>query len=154
MRIFLATALVAASLLTGGGVADARLSCAADPNDLSFRQMIRQHKTGEKGYHVMFLGVVVDIKDVGGKPRGKTIAKLAVAEHPVGFAPLVSRVHFDRPDKGEVIPGLFEFHKGERYVVIADRRRDGTFDVSQLCGRTWSVGQKRFRSLIQFSHQH
>ena len=154
MRFFLATALVASSLFAGGGVADARLSCAADPNDLSYRQMIRQHKTGEKAYPVMFLGQVVVIKDLGGKPRGKTIAKLAVAEHPVGFAPLVSRVHFERPDKGEVVPGLFEFHKRERYVVIADRRRDGTFDISQLCGRTSSVDRQQFRSLIQFAQQH
>ena len=153
MRILIATALVAASLFTGGA-ADARLSCAIDPNDLSYRQMIRQHKTGEKGYPVMFLGVVVDIKDVGGQPFGKTIAKLAVAEHPAGFAPLVSRVHYERPERGESIPGMFLFHKRERYVIIADRRRDGTFDISQLCGRSSSVSQQRFRSLIQFAHRH
>ncbi|MEO8328788.1 MAG: hypothetical protein ABI586_02170 [Candidatus Nanopelagicales bacterium] len=133
----------------------ARTSCAEDPGQLTFRQMIAKHRTGERGYHNMFLGKVVRIKDVGGKPKGNTIAKLAVAEHPVGFAPLVARVHYYRrqPQEG-VIPGEFRFERRGFYVVIADRRHDGSFDVQQLCGDTTSVSRERFYSLARFARRH
>ena len=65
--------------------------CPAPVDDLAHEEMIAQ-RTGVDGFPIMILGVVVTTKALGGRPGGSTIAKLAVAEHPVGFAPLVSRV--------------------------------------------------------------
>jgi hypothetical protein len=86
-----ATALVIAALLLPLMATTAGAACAADPDALSFRQMIAQGRTGVDGFPIMFLGKVVRTKDLGGGPGGATIAKLAVAAHPVGYAPLVSR---------------------------------------------------------------
>lgn len=70
----------------------AQAICPAPVDDLAYEEMIAQRTTGVDGFPIMILGVVVTTKDLGGRPGGSTIAKLAVAEHPVGFAPLVSRV--------------------------------------------------------------
>ena len=77
---------------------------APAPDALSYEEMIEQGTTGSERYPIMFLGVVVTTKNLGGPPRRQMIAKMAVAEHPVGFAPLVSRVRFWRDPGGEDYP--------------------------------------------------
>ena len=148
--LIVAVAMVAAALTPT--TADARTSCVYDPDQLSFRQVIRQETTGEDKYPVMFLGKVVRLQDLGGKPRGETIAKLAVAEHPVGYAPLISGVHFYRPPKGgPAIAGQLQFEPRKFYVVIAMRNNDGTFDTPLLCSDTQQVSKTRFHSLARFA---
>jgi hypothetical protein len=139
--------------LAGGAIA---VACPPPPSDqLTFRQMIRRHTTGDPDFPVMILGKVVGVKDLFGGPKGKAIAKLAVAEHPVGSAPLVARVRFYRPKADEPDPtGNYErFRMGRHYVVIASRRSDGSFDIQQLCGPCSEVGRHRFRSLVRLARR-
>lgn len=151
MRALVVVVMMLAAFLTPT-TADAHTSCAYDPDQLTYRQMIRQETTGDNKYPVMFLGKVVRLKDLGGKPRGETIAKLAVAEHPVGFAPLISSVHFYRPPNGgPLIPGQLQFEPRKFYVVIAARRTDGSFDTQLLCGDTRRVSKSKFYSLARFA---
>ena len=56
------------------------------PGALSYEEMIEQRTTDSERFPIMILGVVVTTKNLGGPPRGAMIAKMAVAEHPVGFA--------------------------------------------------------------------
>ncbi|HVF08867.1 MAG TPA: hypothetical protein VNC60_09845 [Actinomycetota bacterium] len=88
--------LMWATILMLGPTA-AGLSCVPDDDALSFHEMIDQGTTGKVGYPVMILGVVRSLKDLGGDPDGgRTIARLEVVEHPVGYAPHESRVRFFR----------------------------------------------------------
>ena len=155
MRSRIAATLILASfatLLVGPPAAQAL--CAADPDALTFRQMIKQGTTGQEGYPVMILGAVVTIKDLGGRPgSGAAIAKLAVAAHPVGSAPLVSRVHFLRPAPNVGVEDNLEFHPGKRYVVIASPRPDGSFDPDGGCGQTRAVTALRFRRLVALAKE-
>ena len=98
----------------------------------------------------MILGVVVAIKDLGGRPSGETVARLAVAEHPAGWAPLVSRVRFWR-EPGGASPPYLEFLKGHRYVVIARRLADNSFAFDGPCGRTAELGGATFRRLVRLA---
>jgi len=129
----------------------AEASCTADPNALTFAQMIHKKRTGVHHYPVMFLGKVVTVKDVGGRRGGDTIARLAVAAHPVGFAPLVSRVHFYTPPPRIGVEDNLEFKRHQRYVVIAHRRKDGTFDFDGGCGQTRAVSRHAFQKLRQMA---
>ena len=128
----------------------AHAACAADPDALTFRQMIQQGQTGSD-YDVMILGKAIRIRDVGGARGGRTIAKLAVAETPVGSAPLITRVYFYRPPPGSVISENFEFHRGQWYVVIAAHRSRGGFDFDGACGQTSSVSRTRFHRLVRLA---
>jgi hypothetical protein len=148
----LATVLISAVVIDGVAVAGA---CPApSPDALTFRQMIRRHTTGDPDFPIMILGKVVVIKDLGGGPRGKAIARLAVAAHPTGFAPLVSKIRFYRPKLSD--PGAFiyeRFRVGHHYVAIASRRKDGSFDIIQACGPTSEVGRHRFRGLVRLARR-
>ncbi|MGZ4148395.1 MAG: hypothetical protein ACXVPL_11920 [Actinomycetota bacterium] len=128
-------------------------ACPAPSSEaLTFRQMIKQHTTGYADQPVMFLGKVVVVKDLGGGPYGKAIAKLAVAAHPVRFAPLVSRVRFYRPKPSDPAAfGYERFDPGHFYVVIASRRNDGSFRIVEICGPTSEVGKRRFWSLVRLA---
>lgn len=121
------------------------------PGSLSYEEMIEQGTTGSERYPIMILGVVVTTKNLGGPPRGAMIAKMAVAEHPVGFAPLVSRVRFWRDPGGEDYPPSLIFEPGHRYVVIAHRRADGTFTPLGPCGPTSEVDRETFRALVRLA---
>jgi len=46
------------------------LSCPEDPDALTFQEMIDQGTTGKDRFPIMFLGVVVAIVDLGGRPDG------------------------------------------------------------------------------------
>ena len=108
-------------------------------------------ETGVDGYDVMILGKAVDIRDVRGRPGGRTLAKLAVASTPVGSAPLVTRVSFYRPPPGVAVGEHFEFHRGRWYVVIAAHLDGGGFAFDGACGQTRSLGHDRFRSLVRLA---
>lgn len=121
------------------------------PGSLSDEEMIEQGTTGSETYPIMFLGVVVTTKNLGGPPRGAMIAKLAVAEHPVGFAPLVSRVRFWSYPDGQDEPPSLVFQPGHRYVVIAHRRADRTFRPAGPCGPTSELSRETFRDLVRLA---
>lgn len=123
------------------------------PGALTYEEMIEQRTTDSERFPIMILGVVVTTKNLGGPPRGAMIAKMAVAEHPVGFAPLVSRVRFWRDPGGEDYPPSLVLEPGHRYVVIAHRRADGTFTPDGLCGRTRELDRETFRALVRLARE-
>src|SRR5688572_24946185 len=95
LGVAVATALFSTIVVSNAPGAVA--SCAADPDALTFHEMIDQDSTGKTGFPIMFLGVVASWHDLGGRPGGgRAMARFAVAEHPVGNAPLVSDVRFWR----------------------------------------------------------
>jgi hypothetical protein len=148
----LAAVLLSIVALSGGAVAAA---CPPpSPDALTFRQMIRRHTTGDPDFPIMILGKVVVVKDLGGGPRGKAIARLAVAAHPTGFAPLVARIRFYRPKLSD--PGAFiyeRFRVGHHAVVIASRRGNGSFDIVKACGPSSEVGRHRLRRLVRLARR-
>jgi len=126
----------------------ASAACAADPDALTFRQMILQGRTGVRHYPILMLGKVVATKDLGGDPGGRTIAKTAIAAHPVGWAPLVARIRFWRDPPGVGTEDNLEFHAGRLYGVVARHRDDGSFKGDGACGRTRRLGKNRFERLV------
>lgn len=147
------TALLMSATLSmlGPGLA-AGLSCPPDEDALSFDEMIDQGTTAKTVYPIMILGVVRSLKDLGGGPDGGwTNARVEIVRHPVGYAPDLSRVHFFReyPDH----PSLyrFQFVVGGRYVVIADRRDDGSFRSDGTCGQTKRTNREHFRELVRYA---
>lgn len=144
----LAVTLSAALVVSIPRVAQA--ICPAPVGELTYEEMIDQRTTGVDAFPIMILGVVVTTKDLGGRPGGSTVAKLAVAEHPVGFAPLVSRVRFWRIPGGGY-PPYFEFKRGRRYVVIARSRPDRTFGFDGPCGQTGELSPPAFRALVRLA---
>src|SRR3954471_13656124 len=107
--------------------------CAADPNALTFHQMIKKNKTGERGMDTLILGKVVAIKDVQPGKGGDKIAKLAVAESPGGYAPLVARIRYFKDPPGQVTEDQFVYHRHSFYVVVANRLKDGSFNDDMPC---------------------
>jgi len=149
LSIFLLVAVVPATPV--------QAACAADPNALSFRDMIKKNKTGIPSYDHFFVGRVVDIKDLEPGKGGEKLAKLAVAESPVGYAPLVARVHFWKPESGggPTPVGDLHYHRRHFYAVIGERLKDGTFaDDAGECGRTVEIGHDRFWNLVRFVRHH
>jgi len=143
-----------ASLLVAGAT-PAAASCAADPDALRLREMIDQDTTGDDGFPVLLLGIVASWHDLGGQPGGgPAIARVAVAEHPVGRAPLVSDVRFRRDAPGVTGSGSFEFKRDGRYAVVARRLADGTFRFDGACGQTRRLNRDRFRALVRYSRTH
>ncbi len=148
--------LVAAMLSTISVVSVApawALSCP-DDDALTFQEMIDQGTTGEDRFPLMFLGVGQSLRDMGGDPGGgRTVARLEVVEHPVGYAPAEARVRF-----WQDLPGSesfrFEFKSGSRYVVIARRLDDGSFRSDGTCGQTKRVDRETFRELVRYAHSH
>jgi hypothetical protein len=150
-----ATTATLCVLVVGVMVAPAVASCAPDPDALSYREMIDQDTTGHDDYPTMFLGAVADWYDVGGRPGGgRAIARLAVAEHPVGSAPLVSDVRFWRNYPGTGSSDEFEFKRDGRYVVISRRLDDGTFAFDGACGQSRRLNRERFRELVRYARTH
>jgi hypothetical protein len=142
--------MLASILVASAPVAVA--SCAEDPDALTFREMIDQGSTGTEDFPVMFLGVVASWYDLGGRAGGgHAIARLAVAEHPVGYAPLVSDVRFWRNYPGVSSSDEFEFKRDGRYAVIARHREDGTFRFDGACGQTRRLNRERFRELVRYA---
>ena len=157
MRRFLATGtavfMSAMALLLGPGMA-AGLSCVPDEDALAFHEMIDQGTTGENRYPIMFLGVGRSLQDMGGDPGGgRTVARLEVVEHPVGYAPAEARVRF-----WQDLPGSesfrFEFRPGGRYVVIGRRLDDASFRFDGDCGETKRVDREMFRELVRYARSH
>ena len=153
MRRLLAagTALVmsATILLLGPGTATG-ISCIPDEDALTFHEMIDQGTTGEDRYPIMFLGVGRSLKDMGGDPSGgRTVARLEVVEHPVGYAPAEARVRFWQDLEGESF--RFEFRPGGRYVIIARRLEDGSFRFDGDCGETEHVDRETFQELVRYA---
>jgi hypothetical protein len=146
----LITLLMAFPALVVGPAAEA--ACAVDPNALTFREMIKKGKTGQRDRDTLILGRVVAIKDLEPGKGGDKLAKLAVAESPVGYSPLVARVHFWKPEPGDGIPSEnFVYHRRGFYVVVADRLRDGTFEDDVPCGQTRQLTHDRFWNLVRFA---
>lgn len=145
-------------LVTGAVVwptSSAMASCAPDPDALTIREMIDDGMTGEPDYPVLLLGIVADREDLGGRPGGgKALARVAVAEHPVGFAPLVSDVRFVRnyPDSSSSFE--FELREDRAYALIAQRRPDGSFDFDGPCGESRRLNRERFRDLVRYARTH
>lgn len=132
------------------------LSCALPP-DLTYKQMIREHTTGSKYYDRMVLGKVVTIKDVDPGKGGWKIAKVAAAASPVGWAPLVVRLPFWKPEKSdEPTPGedyAINYRTGKHYVIIAHRNKDGTFNDDSECGNSDLVRKGQFWTLVRYDRQ-
>ncbi|MGH2630156.1 MAG: hypothetical protein ACRDHI_06320 [Actinomycetota bacterium] len=117
--------------------------------------MIGQETTGNAAYPVMFLGIVESWRDLGGRPEGgKALARLSVAAHPAGWAPLMSVVHFVRQYPGVSFPGAFEFKTDGRYVVLGRRMDNGTFRFDGPCGQSKRMNHDRFRELVRYARQH
>lgn len=120
MRRSMGAATVAAMLSTISVVSVGpvwALSCLPDDDALTFQEMIDQRTTGKGRYPVMFLGVVSSLKDTGGDPDGgRTIARLQVVEHPVGYAPPEARVRFWREFSDQGTLYRFQYRHGGRYV--------------------------------------
>lgn len=152
MKLLIATVLTAATLVVPSTPANAL--CALDPDDLSLRQMIKQGTTGER-QRTLFLGKVVSIKDVDPGRGGDKIAKLAVAESPVGYAPLVARVHFWKPPPGTAVEDNLVYHRRGFYAVVANRLDDGSFNDDAPCRHTRQVTRTRFWDLVELARdQH
>jgi hypothetical protein len=132
----------------------ARADCAADPTTISFHRMIAIGKTGEPSFPVMLLGRVVGIKDLGGGRGGDSIAKLAVGAHPTtAWAPLVARIPFYKPPpRTSIVPNL-EFHRGELFVVLAERQPDRTYRSDGPCGRSRELRSANFHRLLDFAER-
>lgn len=151
--------LVVACSLVGATPTALANSCAPPP-DLSFREMIRKHTTGSKFYDTLLLGKVVTIKDVDPGKGGDKIAKLAVAASPVGYAPLVARVRFWKPERskdGEPMLGddygvNYQVHRF--YAVVAYRRNNGSFQDDSACGNTKRITRDRLWSLVRYNSKH
>lgn len=149
----LLTLLLTLPVFVVGPVAQA--ACAADPNALTFREMVKKNKTGQRGMDTLVLGKVVAIKDLEPGKGGDKLAKLAVAESPVGYAPLVARVHFWKPEPGDGIPSEnFVYHRRGFYAVVADRQKNGTFTDDVPCGQTRQFGHDRFWKLVRFARDN
>jgi hypothetical protein len=117
--------------------------------------MVKKNKTGQRGMDTLILGKVVAIKDLEPGKGGDKLAKLAVAESPVGYAPLVARVHFWKPEPGGGIPSEnFIYHRRGFYAVAADQLKDGTFVDDVPCGQTRRFGHDRFWKLVRFARDH
>ena len=146
---------MSATLLVIAPGAAVGFSCPYDDDALTFEEMIDQGSTGKGQYPVMILGVVRSLKDMGGDPDGgRTVARIEVVDHPVGYAPDESRVRFRRefPDQGQI--GLFQFAVGGRYVVIAHRNDDGSFRSDGTCGQTKRMTHEGFRDLVRYARSH
>lgn len=151
MRRFLVFAL-AASIVAAISTS-ARAACAADPNDLSFKQMIKRGITGETFYHRMIIGRVVLVRDPG-DAGGSATAVVAVGAHPTGFVPLVARVRFYLPPPNAGLEDNVEFKRGERWVIIAHHKRDGAYSHDGGCGQTRRVTKAGFRRLMSLARKY
>lgn len=148
VALILATVMVALDPGTSGAICP-----SPPPGGLSYEEMMEQRTTGIDRFPIMILGVVVTTKDLGGAPRGAMIAKVAVAAHPVGYAPLVSRVRFYRDPDGQNEPPALVLKPGRRYVLIARHRSDRTFGLDGPCGRTNELDRETFRALVRLAEQ-
>ena len=157
VRRWVATAFViplVASLFVAGAT-PAAASCGVDPQALSLREMIDLDTTGDDDFPVLFLGIVAAWHDLGGRPGGgRALARLAVAEHPVGRAPQVADVRFRRDYPGVGGSGTFEFRRDGRYAVVARRLADGAFRFGGACGQTRRLNRDRFRELVRYARTH
>ena len=156
-RIFSAgtAVLMSATILQRAPSAAVALSCPYDDDALTFHEMVDQGTTGKSQYPVVILGIVRSLKDLGGDPDGgRTVARVEVVEHPVGYAPDESRVRFSRDSPDHNVPGILQFGVGGRYVVIAHRNDDGAFRSDGTCGQTKRVNQPRFRELVRYARSH
>jgi hypothetical protein len=113
--------------------------------------MIRIGSTGDNYFHRMIIGRVVDVRDTG-EAGGERIAVVAVGAHPTGFVPLVARVRME--ESTSVLDPEPEFRIGERWVIIARHRRDGSYQHDGYCGQTSRIGAYRFRQLLALTKQH
>ncbi|HEX7247736.1 MAG TPA: hypothetical protein VF351_06515 [Actinomycetota bacterium] len=146
---------MAATILVIAPSAAVGFSCPYDDEALTFDQMIDQGSTGKAQYPVMILGVVRSLKDMGGDPEGgRTVARIEVVEHPVGYAPDESRVRFWRDSPDHMSLGLLQFAVGGRYVVIAHRNDDGSFRSDGTCGQTKRMTHEGFRQLVRYARSH
>jgi hypothetical protein len=130
-------------------------SCVADPDALTLREMIDAETTGETDFPVLLLGIVAGWEDLGGRPGGgEAIARVAVAEHPVGFAPLVSDVRFFRNYPGSSSSFEFELREDRAFALVAHRQPDGTFEFDGACGESRRLNRERFRELVRYARHH
>jgi hypothetical protein len=113
--------------------------------------MIRTGSTGNAYFHRMIIGRVVDIRDTGDLGL-EAIAVLAVGAHPTGFVPLVARVRAE--ESSSILDPEPEFQIGERWVIIARHRGDGSYQHDGYCGQTSRIGAYRFRQLLALATQH
>jgi hypothetical protein len=144
---------VAGGLLMPGGTAIA--ACAANPDALAIREMIDTETTGESDFPLLFLGVVVAHRDLGGRPNaGYTIARVAVVEHPVGFAPHETGVRFWKAPPRVGVSENLELKVDGRYALVARRLDDGTFRFDGACGESRRLNRDRFHDLVRYARTH
>ena len=134
--------------------APARALCVApDPDQLTFHQMIDQGTTGDDTYDRMIIGRVLRVRDRGAV-GGRATAFVRVAAHPTGYVPDVARIRFRALPPGVWVEDHFEFHEGERWVIIAHRADGGRYRHDGGCGRTERVGVDRYRALLADARSH
>ena len=146
----LAVAVLAAMLMAPAAQAE----CAQDTDALTFHEMIDQDRTGKDRFPIMVLGVGDAIVDRAGGPGGRSIARLRVVDHPVGFASPVARVRFWRDPPGMGTWPNFEFGPHGRYVEIARRLDDGSLKFDGACGQSRRLNRERFRELVRYARSH
>ena len=151
MRRLLVLALVAC--VASAAPIPARAACAADPTDLSFKQMIKRDTTGDGFYDRMLIGRVVVVRDPG-QEGGRATAVVAVGAHPTGFVPLVARVRFYEPPPGTGIEDNIEYASGERWVIIAHHKSDGSYAHDGGCGQTRRVTKDSFRKFMRLARKY
>ncbi len=154
LRKTLFLSLMLTLVVTGlsGGSAQA-LSCAADPDQLTFREMIVMGTTGDPDHPMLLLGRVIEIRDHR-RPGGNVVAVLRVWAAPVGHGTAYARVRFwvDRPN-GPASPGVGVYLKGERYAVVARHLADGSYADDGLCGVTQRLWLAKFKNLLQVARE-
>ena len=129
--------------------------CVADPDALSFRQMIDDGTTGESRFPILLLGIVRAHRDLGGDPDGgTTIARVQVVERPLGFAPSTARVRFWKAPPGVGVSANLELDVGRRYALVSRHRDDGTFGFDGACGESRRLNPERFRELVRYARNH
>jgi hypothetical protein len=79
---------------------------------------------------------------------------VAVGAHPTGFVPLVARVRFYQPPPNVGLEDNVEFAPGQRWVIIAHHKRDGSYSQDGGCGQTQRVRKEHFRRLMSLARKY
>lgn len=130
-----------------------RLECPAVKYP-SYREMIKQGHTGSLRHNVMLAGKVVAIRDLAPGRGGGKVARIAIADSPVGYAPLVARVRFEAKAPDESRPTGLILERRGFYVLIAHHRDSGVFGDDSPCGRSAQRSRDSFWNLVRFAREH
>jgi hypothetical protein len=115
----------------------AQALCGADPDPITFAEMIRDGSTHAGRYDRLFLGRVVRV--------GEKTAVMKVRAH-VGPAPDRARIAHGRPPT----PDHLTLYEGGRYGLVVQRRDDGRWRYAD-CGPSREVSAAKLRRLVRLA---